>query len=431
MGIVAVVILHRRFIGQAAVWAGAIIALSPGFIFYSRYAIHESLFILTQVVFSYGFFLWWERRNLRAVCLMVGAIVAMIATKETFFIFFGTWFIAVFATDISLKMFPSLLPAPYRLKEQEREPLDPGDIWAVISLGVVVLIFLFTGFLMYMHGAIDMVTAMTAWTKTGVASTGHEKPFYFWLQILTTYEWSFLGALVLSPIAFLVANRNGRVLILSGIGIWIAYSIIPYKTPWLVLNILWLIAVALGVMIADGTALLRKWKIGFTQPLICLLALAATGYSTYTSWRLNFRDFTKVGEPYVYVQTTLEFKRVTDILEESLRRKPEALTMKIAALNSDPWPLPWVLDIYPNLQWGKVATSDLKNLQLILIDAVDKQLAEAKMTGQFYVLPFQIRDSYQAGFAYLSVDQFKGLLPEATPMFTGNTATPVSDGDHP
>jgi predicted membrane-bound mannosyltransferase len=49
---VAVVGMHRRFIGRTAIFAALILALSPAFVFYSRYSIHESLFILAPVRFS-------------------------------------------------------------------------------------------------------------------------------------------------------------------------------------------------------------------------------------------------------------------------------------------------------------------------------------------------------------------------------------------
>lgn len=430
--IVVLVAMHRRFFGKSAYWAALIVALSPAFVFYSRYAIHESLFILLEVAFSYGFFLWREERSRLSATLMATGLFGMFAVKETFFIFFGTWAIAVYAVRFSERWFPvraaapALPPAP-----RKRAPATREDWYAIGLIGVLVTCALFSGFFMNLKGLSDMIAAYSFWTKTGVGSTGHEKEFGYWIELLWKYEWPGLLGLVISPFLFFFVTARERIIVLTGFGTWLAYSLIPYKTPWLNLNMLWLLAFNVGFLVTRIGELAKfprfKKTARFLKPLVAPVALALVGVSAATMLRLNFRDFTNPKERYVYVQSTMDFKHAMDWIDERVRLHPEDLNMKIMVLSRDPWPMPWTLGEFPRLQYAKAPTADFTGADVILVDAGERDTLQSRLQGRYWVEPFQIRDSYDQGFAYFQFDKFKGIVPSSSEIFEGAPVNPTPE----
>lgn len=407
--------LHRRFVGRTAIYAALIACLSPAFVFYSRYSIHESLFILSQIAFSYGYFLYREEKSTASLWWMALAIVGLVTTKETFFVFLATWAIAVYG----LKFFERLF-SRYRTYEFGGET-PSTQIWvAVILVSAVLILALFTGFFLYMPGAIDMITALKIWTGTGTAHSGHEKPFEYWLDLMHTYEWPCLVGLVATPFIFFTRSisRELRILTLVGFGSWLAYSLIPYKTPWLILNVLWPLAFVAGAVMARVTPPVKPLR-GLRSG-VAFLTFAAIFICAATMWRLNFHDFARVGEPYVYVQSTVDFKNDVDLVYKHLQRRPEDLNMKVYAMSRDPWPEPYVLMPLPNVKWGQAENEDMHDADVAFADGQDDHSLQSKrLHGKYFVLPFQVRDAYQLGHAYYAYDRFADDMPAGTETITG------------
>jgi uncharacterized protein (TIGR03663 family) len=413
LGIVGLIAMHRRFFGNAALWAAWLVALSPAFVFYSRYAIHESLFVLLQVAFVYGYFSYREEKSQAAVIWMAAGVLLSVAVKETFFIFFGTWLIAVGLVRWAERFF-SL--DSLETQAGSSMPVTRSDVFSIVSLFAFIVLLLFSGFFMYPRGLVDMVAAFNVWAKTGTGASGHEKPFFYYLKLMSLYEWPFLLAMLVAPLALWIKGRSERILTLTGGGLFLAYSLIPYKTPWLILSVLWPLAFVIGFVVSRWDVLGTIKGIGLLRPAFKPLLLAAMLVAAYTMLRLNFRDYAASGEPYVYVQTTNQFKYAIDVLEARRAKFPEDLTMKILVLNRDPWPLPWVLDRYPNLQFGKAASADLGGADVILIDSVSRDAVISRLPGAYWEMPFKIREAYDNGSAFFAFEKFKGFVPSETPV---------------
>ncbi|HVK60721.1 MAG TPA: flippase activity-associated protein Agl23 [Bdellovibrionales bacterium] len=415
LAIIYIIGSHRRFVGNSALWAAAVYAVSPASVFYSRYAIHETLFILSHVAFAFGYLLWREERSNKAWAWMAAAVVTAVTTKETFFIFFGTWAIAIFVDQFATKLFKLKVTA---------EPTPPkaspvSERVAINLVAAFVTLALFTGFFMNLQGAQDMFTALMIWTKTGTGATGHEKEFRYWIDLMNRYEWPFLVALVLTPVVYFRArSRAMRLFTLVGFGTWLAYSLIPYKTPWLILNILWPLSFVFGFLICGRARWLEEWlpKKYYLVRLLFIVALLFTMVSSIrmTMW-LNFDHYNDLKEPYVYVQTTDQFKVVMDTISALVEKRPEERGMSLAVLNQDPWPMPWVLSRFPRLSWGKAGTTPLAGFDVVLADASDTAVVESGLQGRYLIMPFQIRDAYQIGHAYLIESKFKDVVPKGTP----------------
>ena len=422
---------HRRFFpGRATTWAAWLAAIGTAAVFYSRYAIHETFFVFCQILFSFAYFLWREEKSRRAMAAMVASVVGAIALKETFFIFYLTWIIAIVCARVAERIRPRLEEASKfksskdRADDKSDEPYADSfwlkratfNDWIIAgSLGLWALLLIFTGFFLNPRGFQDMFAAFAIWTKTGTGNSGHEKPFIYWLEMMWRYEWPSLIALVSVPIVVWCSGFRARVLAFTSFGIWLAYSLIPYKTPWLILNQVWLFAFVFGFMWAE----IANWRSHLAKGAARAVMLISIGASVSAMLALNFKDYANEREPYVYVQSTNAMKTALDTIFIHLKKRPEDLNLKTYLLVRDPWPLPWLFGDFPNLIYARAEDADLANAGIVLIDESARPTIESKLKGKFWRVPFRIRDAYEGGFIYLDFARFLGSVPSDTPVFEG------------
>lgn len=409
-GIVAIVLLHSRWFGRAAVWAALVLAISPAMVFYGRYAIHESLFVFCQGLFLYGYIRWHMEGGRTALLCMVIGVAGSIATKETFFIFLGTWFIAV-ALVHGLQRF---LPQRSSTQPLPREEVPRAFVFGCVGLAVVAVLLLFSGILANPAGIRDMVMAFAPWLATGTGeASGHEKPFWYWLQLLARYEWPLLATLLALPALLLHESRWAWRLGATGFGLVLAYSLIPYKTPWLVIGMLMPLSFAFGFLMDLGLRQLRApWHLAAMTLGIMLL-----GASLLTSVRLNFRDYANFSEPYVYVQTSPELTRLTTQLDALFTAFPARRNLTVLVLTPNPWPLPWVLGRLPGLSYGTANSTPTIGADLVIVDDAGRVQVEAALQDTYLRQPLQIRDAGPSGWAFYKRATFAAVqIAESTPV---------------
>ena len=120
VGIVWLMLCLRRFLGTpAALAAAALATVSAGFVFFSRYFIHEILFVF----FSLGVivaWLWYRDTGKPRYLMLASASAAMLfATKETWIITAAVWLIAIPCTTVYLRLRRRSYDAPpARMREQ-------------------------------------------------------------------------------------------------------------------------------------------------------------------------------------------------------------------------------------------------------------------------------------------------------------------------
>jgi uncharacterized protein (TIGR03663 family) len=435
LSVMAVVALSRlrQYLGSAATWAAWLMALSPGFVFYGRYAIHETLFVLAQIVFVYFRIGWIKAQSsddrLRAAYGLALAVVVLISTKETFVIFLGTWLIAELALRWGYRLIPG---APEHSPFHQRP--GPRDIRLLGALGVALMLWLalFTGFFRNWHGAVDFFRAFDFWTETGTHPGGHEKPWGYWLELMTRYEWGLALGLGLAFVffVFFIPFQLGRLkespratsatssdqsqkvflilVVLAGFGQWLAYSIIPYKTPWLILS-LWPLFLAVRLF-----AVRPMWPI---RVVAFCGAFAVLVVSAIKARALNFHQFANLKEPYVYVQTTSDYNTVRTLLDRKLRKAPGVQLQKAVVFLKDSWPIPYTLSLWPNLEFlvsttesQDVIRSSLSGAGLIFADGNQTDRVEDSIDAAYFRLKFQLRDAYEPGWVYFREEVFADVF---------------------
>lgn len=236
------------FVGRkVARYAAAAMAISPGFIFYGRYAIHEVWQLLFSMIFILGLLGLWKIGTRGYLwCIGMGA-TGMILTKETYIIQIGCAFIAAGVLWISHLLTP--LPDLKRA----RQKWNWTDLAVIIGTAIALIIFFYSGNFLNFPGLKGLYETFSTWYQTGSKGNGHEKPWPYWVELLLRYEWPAFIGLLLCLVCQFFRNFTIRYLAIYGVGVLAAYSIVNYKTPWCIISIVWPLLFVFGAGAAAAT----------------------------------------------------------------------------------------------------------------------------------------------------------------------------------
>ena len=167
------------FVGRPAARVAAIaMAVSPGFVFYGRYSIHEVWLVLFSMLFVLGLLGLWKFGTSNYLWCAGMGLAGMILTKETYIIHVGCAVIAagVCYVSNSLSRVPDARPA--------RQTWSYIDLAVTCGVAIAVIVFFYSGTFFHWHGVKDIFNAYAAWFQTGHEGHGHEKPWYYWLKLM-------------------------------------------------------------------------------------------------------------------------------------------------------------------------------------------------------------------------------------------------------
>ena len=380
----------RRQIGSIGALCGALlVAISPGAVYISRYFIHESLFVfftLALVVAAQRYF-----ETARAAYLLLAAIVAalLFATKETAIITIGVLIVALALMSIYARALPATRgkardddnDGAGGAKDWSNTPLARfGDIRHLTLLLLcastlfiaVHIIFYSSFFANYPQGVYDSLKTFAFWTKTGTKD--HTKPLWTYLKWLIEEEAALLLLGTMGAI-FALRNKRDRFAIFTALwtfGILVAYSLIPYKTPWLMLNAIVPLAIASGYAIDRFSRLSVKdsqWRAA-----IIVIVCAALMLGSFQTINLNFFHYDDNRYPYVYVHTRREFLLLVDSINAYAAKAGTGTQTTINVMSPDYWPLPWYLHEYKHVWYDGHAP---RGEQIVIIsEAQEMELRE-------------------------------------------------------
>jgi len=351
VGVVWLMLCLRRFLGPfAALAAAAFAAVSPGFVFFSRYFIHEILFVF----FSLGVivaWLWYRDTGKARYLMLASASAAMLfATKETWIITAAVWVIAIPCTTIFLRL---------RNRSDEISPILPGPqtdsdasgtkrlYFQAAALFVVIAILLYSSFFTNPRGILDSVLTFTYWTKTG--RTGiYNREWSTYLSWMWQEEAPVLLLGFIGTVVALIRARSYLTVFCAfwSIGIFTAYSLVPYKTPWLALSII------LPLVIMAGDLIGQSYRPG-TRAFTVLLAGAAISFSLYQAIDVSFWNYDNDSYAYSYAHTKRDFLGLVDEIDAIAAANPAKKEIGITVMSPEHWPLPWYLRDYTHVgYWG-------------------------------------------------------------------------------
>jgi predicted membrane-bound mannosyltransferase len=166
-------------------------------------------------------------------------------------------------------------------------------------------------------------------------------------------------------LALLRAERHATVfLALWACGMLSAYSIIPYKTPWLALNIIVPLAACAGYA---AQAAWHRWSAAVWY---CTCALAL-GISVALCVSLNFYRYDDHEMPYVYVHAPRGLHDMLKAIERYGEAQGSGRNTRIAVVSPENWPLPWYLRNHPYASFpGKLSFDDNPRVLIARADQV-------------------------------------------------------------
>ena len=381
IGTVALVLTLRRNLGTiATLSAAALLAISPGAVYLSRYFIHETLFVFFTLAIVVSALKFYETAHPMHLLLAALSSGLLFATKETSIISAGVLLIALAMTVIYRRLFAE--PEYQNNKAKKRnirgsakkgfaermEESGSLTIWIVLALGIFVAVnvLFYSSFFTNMKGVMDSLRTFEFWRKTG--NEAHVHPFitYFWWLLLQESPLLLLGAAGAMISVFRPQKSFALFCSLWTFGLIAAYSLISYKTPWLCLNFVVPLALVAGVAVEwivkeiqqlDGTTATQVLALVVIF-VVCTGLLPGTvraytqqrvhpqtfipGYQTFD---LNFLNYDNDDRYYVYVyaHTRRETHNLVAEIERIAERTHQGPQTGITIVTPDYWPLPWYL----------------------------------------------------------------------------------------
>lgn len=354
---VVLVLCLRRYIGDfGAIAAGLMLAVSPGAVYLSRYFIHETLFVFFTLAIVVALLRWYRTANVAYLLLASASAALLFASKETAFISIGVLVIAGFCI-LGLRFFQRT-PAERRKQKfgawvnlQFDEMFDRFggrvgflvQIFSAVSVFIIVYITFYSSFFSYQQGVKDSFKAYAFWTKTGNRdhTTNGWYAYFWWLRAAESPIF-ILGAMGAAVAAWFRRNRVALFLSLWAWGMTAAYTLIPYKTPWLALNFVIPLAFAAGY----GLDWLGRGPDNRDGQLIATLFLSvAVLFCGYRAVQLNFVHYDDDSYPYVYAHSKRDLLRLVDDIDKFAKRD-EGVASSVVIVSENYWPLPWYLRDY-------------------------------------------------------------------------------------
>jgi uncharacterized protein (TIGR03663 family) len=396
-------LLLRRYIGSVgALTAAALLAVSPGMVFFSRYYIHEILFVFFTLGLVVAALRYYETGNAVYVMLASLSTALLFATKETAFISIGVLLIATAMAWGYMRLVRdenstgresrwqargSKTTSAEEEATTEKTFTERFGGWgsiaillvAALALFVIVNVMFYSSFFTYKQGLNGALETFKIWSKTGM-SEFHKKPFDAYLEWLQQEEgpiyllgsvgaiWAVLAAK--SRFAVFAALWTG--------GILMAYSLVPYKTPWLALSFIVPLAIVAGYAVEliyrGGAELFRRRPGEWSRALAITLVLAAVSVCAYQAYQINFVHYDDAAYPYVYAHTKRQFHAMLDEVQRVAKRAGTNEQTGITVMSQDYWPMPWYMREYKRV--GYTGTVASPNEPIVIVS--DRQEAQAQ-----------------------------------------------------
>ncbi len=368
-----------------------LIAISPSMVFYSRYYIHELILVFFTFLGIFSYFRWKESNHLGWSILLGISLGMMVATKET-------WVLSVFSFVLAAILVEG--KSFYQL-------LVPKHVLIIFGSSLVVIILFFSSFFTHFQGLVDMFsTYLTYFDRAGTQDL-HRHPWYYYIELLgynkgSNYLWTELPMLLLAGIGgvllFRGENKESDLSMLRVIGLFslilmVIYSIIPYKTPWNLLNFYVGFIFLAGYGVVKIISLIQSgvFKVSFG-----FLLMVISGHLVGQSFN-EFKHPANPSNPYVYGHTDGSFHQVIQAIDSVAI--DHSSYIEVIFPGHVYWPFPWYLRKYNQVAFRDKVDFNSPGGEIIIIaptaeEALVEKLYERPPPGERH-LYLSLFDSVQ------------------------------------
>ena len=403
--LVGLVCLLRRHLGPIGTPVAAFcMALSPCLVFYSRYFIHEISFGCFSLGMVAGLWRYAEDRRFLWLALAASSFGLLLTTKETSVITVAVFLVAIVCASIwdatrNLIQERRFTPAALvkGLKNDTVSVLPSLDhAMAAIIIAAFIFVLLYSSLFKNWGGVPDFFRSIAHWTEER-SNTDHVKIFTYYFGILFKLELPLLIGSVLAGVFILW--RGTRFWLFTGawtFGMTLAYSKIPYKTPWLMVSFVVPMALVCGYaaeqvyQVVRFTALKLVWAgfiifvfVGFGR-LAWVVNFEKyddngneSGYFTALGKKREWRPYIDGQYGYIYAHTDREFLLLIDEIKREADAFPDKEKTGIYIASPEYWPMPWYLRDYTSTlysgQWPGTVGDAPAISQKIIVAHADQQ----------------------------------------------------------
>lgn len=243
------------------------------------------------------------------------------------------------------------------------------------------------------------------------------------LGLLDLGSIGILGALAGAGFLFGRPVEDSRIrwMSLYGLASFAGYALIPYKTPWCVVNIVWPFCFIAGAVLDQ----LANTRVRYAT----LLLAALLGFASLRSaCDLNFvhptydslsptREDRPYGDRYAYVQTTADINRLLQPVRALIANDATNRQMTGIILG-EAYPLIWELNDLPNVLFETPETIRLTyDADFLLIPESRREEIEPQLAGIYFREPYQPRGGGEPSLLYLQAERFAPVLGGRIPEF--------------
>jgi uncharacterized protein (TIGR03663 family) len=400
IGLVWLLFYFRRYIGAfGSLSAALLMAASPGFVFFSRYFIHEVPFIFFTLAMVLAVMRFKETARPRYLMLASASAALLFATKETYIITVVVLLLALLCAHLYMLLRVKLAPKSVDKRPRSQKatvtsakqdtPIVAqkhayGQWLAAGALFLAIYVLFYSSFLTnFPKGVYDSIRTFGYWGHTGVSA--YQSPWYRyfdWLfRVTTELPPMVLGGLGIIVALYQARSRFAVFLAFWALGMTAAYSLLPYKTPWLALSpllpILMMAGYFLGQLFDLGTRLRWPW---LRISTVFTLLLAVT-VSSYAAIDLSFFSYDNDTIPYSYAHTSRDFLGLVNEIESAASHNNVGKNIGIIIMAQVPWPLPWYLRDFSNVSYINVV---VPTSQPIIVAAEDHSEEIERSMGTLY-----------------------------------------------
>ena len=363
------------------------LTISPAVVYYNRYYIHESLLIfLTTSTIIFGYFFTQKKNVISAVFIGI-CLGLMMATKETWIIFFTAM---VLSLVIVVKVKPIL------------KLLNIRYLICIILGAIFIFIVFYSAFFTNLQGILDAITTYKNYLSRAGNAEIHFHPWYYYLKLLLFFKngsspmWSEGILIILSSIGMLLVFRKhvksvSDITFLRFISVYTfllitIFSLVPYKTPWNLLGFMPGLAIMSAFTIVE---LSKIWSHRYIRFAFIILIVFGFIHLLWQSLQLNYVYYASPANPYVYAHPSTDVFIIQKQVEKVVKAHPDAdkLYIQVIAENNDYWPLPWYFRRFNCVGWWDHVPDEGPPGAVIILNAdlesdLIKRLYETPPPGQ-------------------------------------------------